>query len=890
MAGPSRGSKRQVAKTTSAVIDDDQELSSGSTEVDDTLLDLVMDDQWAHNVFQVGTGTQRTQRTQRTERTLPLQSSQTVEPQPAKESLLYDGLVNTSTGREVGTLSEGVKDLISTMNELEKLNLSNLDIQLARIVVIGDQSAGKSSVIEKISDITVPRAGGTCTRCPMFIKLDSGTEHSTAWTAKVYLRNTTSQAENGLATGEVFFAQTDNPPELEKLISRAQLALLNPMRNYEQYIPGSPSETFAETRQLEFSKNVVCIYVSAPWLPDLSFYDLPGVILGRGNPSKEDLKTFVKDLVIRYIEDENSLILLTSSLEVDWDISSNAAELVTLTKATGRCVGVLTKPDRIDNAARYDEIEQALKGELDALGHGYFIVKSPSQSELTRKITRQEARDEEERFFTTAPWATTLSQHRERFGSRNLQTALSRKLAALSLQAIPGIAAEIAKKVEEIDAELMTIPKPTRDVVNLVIESVRTFTDAVRQEIAREYSHSNNKWKMAWDQLRKDFAERLDECHPRLLTEGALDQDSLQPTGPEMIDLCYSDEEEKGGPASTLPSTPHKRKLETPSATSTPSGRSFGTPSKKAKTNSDLAQRYSLDQTRERLLQMSSAKLLHQVNPKAIECMMHESLAYLNVHLSTFFKILNSSLSRRIEGILKESMAKWHTTSLYKETRRIVQDFVTLHMNAQRTTMGPDTLNDELSGPYFFNQQYFQFHLEHFYKDYKTARYKKRASIYFKLLEARNGKALLQKERNKELDREPLKSLLATDPYEKEVQVIAQVRAYYELAVLRFHESICMRVESQLFKQLSDNLAEQLRDELRINDHNVHSRCVELLAEDAGREAKRQQLERDKANLLAGQMIVEDLKAKYKDSTSFQAVDSNGQADHMDVDHDDLYN
>lgn len=39
-----------------------------------------------------------------------------------------------------------------------------VDMDLPQIAVIGQQSAGKSSVIEAISGITLPRSSGTCTR------------------------------------------------------------------------------------------------------------------------------------------------------------------------------------------------------------------------------------------------------------------------------------------------------------------------------------------------------------------------------------------------------------------------------------------------------------------------------------------------------------------------------------------------------------------------------------------------------------------------------------------------------------------------------------------------------------------------------------------------------
>jgi hypothetical protein len=42
---------------------------------------------------------------------------------------------------------------------------ADVDLDIPAIVVMGWQSAGKSSLVEAISGITLPRASGTCTRC-----------------------------------------------------------------------------------------------------------------------------------------------------------------------------------------------------------------------------------------------------------------------------------------------------------------------------------------------------------------------------------------------------------------------------------------------------------------------------------------------------------------------------------------------------------------------------------------------------------------------------------------------------------------------------------------------------------------------------------------------------
>lgn len=53
--------------------------------------------------------------------------------------------------------------LIQSVKDLEALNI-NTTLQLPKFVVVGDQSAGKSSIVEALCDISLPRSQGTCTR------------------------------------------------------------------------------------------------------------------------------------------------------------------------------------------------------------------------------------------------------------------------------------------------------------------------------------------------------------------------------------------------------------------------------------------------------------------------------------------------------------------------------------------------------------------------------------------------------------------------------------------------------------------------------------------------------------------------------------------------------
>lgn len=183
--------------------------------------------------------------------------------------------------------------------------------------------------------------------------MEHSTSSGTRWEANVFLRQAFGYIPDNsdewdekfphwqrrTSSKEIFFCQTKDPNQLGSIIHRAQLAILNPNTDQARYVPGSINEIHSTDRRAEFSPNVVCIYMSAPEYPNLSFYDLPGVIISRGNRNKELLKTFIENLVTEYIRDSYSLVILTSSLEIDWDIASNAADLVHKANATGRCVG-----------------------------------------------------------------------------------------------------------------------------------------------------------------------------------------------------------------------------------------------------------------------------------------------------------------------------------------------------------------------------------------------------------------------------------------------------------------------------------------------------------------------------------------------------------------------
>lgn len=220
------------------------------------------------------------------------------------------------------------------------------------LTFLGEQSTGKSSVIEAISGIKTPRADDTCTRCPLFIKLESSEDPRAGWSATVKLRR--EFAYDGKPAGKsherrfqgwvqllqpsyVPFAETESPDKLEHIIARAQKAVISPLVDYREFLRPSLAG-LGDYPQCKFSPNIVCISITQPGLPSLSFYDLPGIISQVKKDEDEFLIKFVRDLVVDYVRDTESLILVACSLENDI-ANSTAGGIARTEKATARCIG-----------------------------------------------------------------------------------------------------------------------------------------------------------------------------------------------------------------------------------------------------------------------------------------------------------------------------------------------------------------------------------------------------------------------------------------------------------------------------------------------------------------------------------------------------------------------
>ena len=116
-------------------------------------------------------------------------------------------------------------------------------------------------------------------------------------------------------------------------------------------------------------------------------------------------------------------------------------------------LGVLTKPDRIGRGDHEYWI-RFIRNETKPLENGWFSVKQPDTQDVKDGITWEEARAQEEKFFTTkAPWSSLEPSVSEHLGTANLTVRLSNILSSL-------IAKRSARPPNSLTHLLIYLPLP----------------------------------------------------------------------------------------------------------------------------------------------------------------------------------------------------------------------------------------------------------------------------------------------------------------------------------------------------------------------------------------------------------------------------------------------
>ncbi|KGO69186.1 Dynamin [Penicillium italicum] len=804
------------------------------------------------------------------------------EPSPAISGLaarmpVSHGLAaaHSIPGSSLDHLTMDMKNLVKKIQDLSHLGIEDSKIMLPKICVVGDQSTGKSSLIEGISEIKVPRSEGTCTRCPLEINLSESDDN---WKCVIHLsrryifdpskRMKMPKKSEPLGPwitlggqDDEHFVTLDDKQEVERAIRCAQLAILNPSTDSHDFVPGSTD--MAQTPQVKFSPNAVRLDISGSGLPNLSFYDLPGVISQTEQDNERYLVNLVENLVKDYVSQEHCIVLLTLPMTGDATNSSAARLVRDIKGAKERTLGVLTKPDLRPPDEAFDQWLEILDGSKFKLGHGYYVIRNNNDP----LVSHAQAREEEEMFFGSSLWRD-LAAFEDRFGTRQLQTALSDLLMRQILGSLPSIIAQIDEKSKTIDEELRTLPNPPTEDVQRILWGKTSDLERKIHELfdgtpSIEHGSSQRKpLQEQWNKIVMDLQTALAKTRPILDVAAQKDNEDLA----EVVD---SDCEMKI--VGVNMSTPKKRKspasVASPSEPATPRRTVYST----SHFEGSKSTRISLQQLTELKIRSNTVGVPNQLDPRAIENLNKRSVEHWGKLMEIFLKATHSLVHGMLIEALEEEFAQYHQTGLYQEVSRILKEFMSKLRHAH-LQIAKDYCKSEREIPFTMSQGQHQVLMQQASNSLRNRRFNARATCWLKI----RGHDMSD-ERISDKIKKIQPEQLGPDRYSQEIEMMASSLAYYDIASSRFLDVLCQSTHMKLFRTCRASLVNTLRDDLEIFGDNGRARCLDLMTEDPERQHRRAQLLKEREKFSKAQEWLDsvrdsDVEMEDSDQTTFADI------------------
>ncbi|KAK6334476.1 hypothetical protein TWF730_003691 [Orbilia blumenaviensis] len=348
-----------------------------------------------------------------------------------------------------GDGDEHRKRALDAVDKIRGLSLG--DMSLPQIVALGDQSCGKSSVLESLTSIPFPASSGLCTRHATQFVLRRG---PAVTVGKAMVVATITPGEFAMDHPalkkrlEAFrYEKEEGGFVFEELLEAAAKAM-----GIRIDSAAAAEETYGATGATptrRFSDDILKIELSGPNYPHLTIVDVPGLFHGASETqTKEDIE-MVRKLILKYMQDPGTIMLAV----MDGSVHPNNQEIFTMAKdadPTGqRTVGVITKCDTVQAGNEMDVVKAASNAGDHRLHHGWFLVKNRSPLEIRHNTSLAQRHANEAAFFSKKPWSTLP---KSQIGTSNLRNFLSRLLYQQIQSKIP----EFARGVNDI---IMTAKK-----------------------------------------------------------------------------------------------------------------------------------------------------------------------------------------------------------------------------------------------------------------------------------------------------------------------------------------------------------------------------------------------------------------------------------------------
>lgn len=356
------------------------------------------------------------------------------------------------------------RGLLDIIDALRSQGLTRY-IDLPQIIVCGDQSSGKSSVLEAISGIDFPTKDGLCTRFATELIL----RRSELESIRVHIIPDHSRIEQErLALSRVKLVAEGC--SVGAAIDKARMAMDD-----------------ISAHSANFFSDVLRVEISGPTQPHLTMVDLPGLFLASNNAQSSVDAKLVQNMVISYMKKPRSIILAVVSASNEFVLQQVTQRARELDVKGERTLGLITKPDKLDFGSEGERSYLELaKNRSAELALGWHVLRNRTYAE---SHSRSELRDRrEQEFFQQEPWASLPNGQK---GVGALRSRLSAILRDQILLQLPNVISDIKAGLAGCKAQLGrlgTARSTLSEQRAYLLKSSQEFTTLVAAAIDGSYS------------------------------------------------------------------------------------------------------------------------------------------------------------------------------------------------------------------------------------------------------------------------------------------------------------------------------------------------------------------------------------------------------------------
>jgi GTPase SAR1 family protein len=336
------------------------------------------------------------------------------------------------------TLNSSLEDLqtdeqrrfLDTVAQLRKCGLA-ADHSLPQLVVCGQQSAGKSSVLEALTEIPFPRNDNLCTRFATEIHLRRGVVDSL--TIKIIPdEGRSAEMKARVKAFERSITNFDDLPE----VMDAAMDAMGITDNDAGEAPEIPANAF--------SKDVLSIEIEGPTRPQLTLVDIPGLIeTATRGVTREDV-ALVNEITHSYISKPRTICLAVVSASSDHATQKILEKVRDVDPKGNRTLGIITKPDRIEGSGSKKAYLDLARNRDIELKLGWHVLKNRTYEERDNTLAQRKA--SESKWFAESVFKELPAQN---VGIDALRRRLSVLLFQLVKQELPKLRAELEQALDE---------------------------------------------------------------------------------------------------------------------------------------------------------------------------------------------------------------------------------------------------------------------------------------------------------------------------------------------------------------------------------------------------------------------------------------------------------